>query len=450
MFGYEEEVQDLSVQIEYDALPSQAEFRDCDARFKGFSGPVGSGKSLAFCMEVIKLAYLNAGLPGVIAGPTYRLLADSTRHALLEILIAQDIPHYFQKADNDIHLLECGSQIRIRSLDDPLKLVGPNLAWFGVDELTYCKENSWERLEARLRHPQARALQGFAVWTPKGHDWVYRRFVDPKSRVQGYRCIQARPFENRFILEAVPDYYERLKYSYDETFYQQEALGQYVGTGTGLVYHEFDEDLDVRRCGFDPRRTLMWSLDFNVNPMTSVVCQRVPDNPDTLNVIAELYMRQSKTIPMCEAFDRLCKTSYLQYARPLEVQIYGDATGRNRDTAALSTDWELIWDFFKNKPEYRIVRRVKRQNPAVRARVATVNALFNNAAGQRRFTIDPSCKELIADLKTIQWEEDSNGQTIFELDGTDKMRTHISDALGYLVEVEFAIKRQSGEVSESL
>lgn len=42
----------------------------------------------------------------------------------------------------------------------------------GVDELTYTQEEAWLRLDGQLRDPKAKRLCGFAVWTPKGFDWV--------------------------------------------------------------------------------------------------------------------------------------------------------------------------------------------------------------------------------------------------------------------------------------
>jgi hypothetical protein len=111
----------------------------------------------------------------------------------------------------------------LRSMEEFDRLRGTNLAWFGLDELTYTREEAWTRLEARLRDPHAKELCGFAVWTPQGHDWVYRRFIEsPRS---GYDVIKAAPFENRYVLDVVPDYYERLKTSYDEHFYLQEVPG---------------------------------------------------------------------------------------------------------------------------------------------------------------------------------------------------------------------------------
>jgi len=61
----------LLIEIEYAPLPSQNRFHASTARFKGFSGPIGSGKSQALCQEAIRLSYLNPGRQGLIGAPTY-------------------------------------------------------------------------------------------------------------------------------------------------------------------------------------------------------------------------------------------------------------------------------------------------------------------------------------------------------------------------------------------
>ncbi len=87
-------------QIEYSALPSQARFHQSTARFKGFSGPIGSGKSQALCHEAIRLAYLNAGRLGLLGAPTYPMLRDATQTTLFEILERNRIPYEHNKAEN--------------------------------------------------------------------------------------------------------------------------------------------------------------------------------------------------------------------------------------------------------------------------------------------------------------------------------------------------------------
>ena len=59
--------------IAYTPLPSQRRFHASPARFKGFSGPIGSGKSQALCQEAIRLSYLNPGRQGLVGAPTYAL-----------------------------------------------------------------------------------------------------------------------------------------------------------------------------------------------------------------------------------------------------------------------------------------------------------------------------------------------------------------------------------------
>ncbi len=68
--------------ISYDPLPSQKKFHALENRFKGFSGPIGSGKSQALCQEAIRMSYMNPGRLGLLGAPTYPMLRDATQAAL--------------------------------------------------------------------------------------------------------------------------------------------------------------------------------------------------------------------------------------------------------------------------------------------------------------------------------------------------------------------------------
>src|ERR1039457_4874149 len=65
--------------IAYDPLPSQRKFHALENRFKGFSGPIGSGKSQALCQEAIRMSYVNPGRLGLLGAPTYPMLRDATQ-----------------------------------------------------------------------------------------------------------------------------------------------------------------------------------------------------------------------------------------------------------------------------------------------------------------------------------------------------------------------------------
>ncbi|MBS1873026.1 MAG: terminase family protein [Acidobacteria bacterium] len=406
----------VRIGIEYSPLPSQRRFHDSAARFKGFSGPIGCGKSQALCHEAIRMLFVNNGRLGLLGAPTYPMLRDATQRTLLELLEENRLEFDSNKAENFIVMKDTGSKLLFRSLDDFERLRGTNLAWFGVDELTYTPEQAWLRLEGRLRDPKANQLCGFGVWTPKGFDWVYDRFI--ANKVEGYEAIIAQPFENRHLLDKVPDFYDRLKYSYDERFYQQEVLGEYLNMTSGRVYYAFDRRKHVRDLEVDRSRPLLWALDFNVNPMCSLVAQKVGDS---VLVFDEIVLNRASTNDACKEFDRRFGP------HSAGVDVYGDASGARMQTAG-STDYEIISEFLRRNG-YQYTMQVPASNPAVRERIAVVNAALESVAGRARMFVSPKCRELIKDFEQVGYQEN----TAMIDKNSDPRRTHLSDAIGYLV-----------------
>ncbi len=434
--------------IVYDPFPSQEKFHSLESRFKGFSGPVGSGKSAALAQEAIRLAYINPGRLGLVGAPTYPMLRDVTQRALFEVLETNDIPYRFLKQENSMVLHDVGSQVIFRSLDHPERLVGTNLAWFGVDELTYSKEDAWRRLEARLRDPKAQHLCGFAVWTPKGFEWVYKRFISPDERVKGYDAVFAKPGENKHL---PPDFYDRLKHSYDERFYKQEVLGEYLNIFSGQVYYAFDRKVHCKPVEFDKRHPIFWAMDFNIDPMASVIGQMINGE---IRILEEQILWNSNTLASCEEFEEkalkyqklLTGDSY--GVHPLQITCYGDPAGEQRRSSADKTDWRIVKQWAsRNSDRFKVTFKVDSAHPTQKARVAAMNGMLRNHAGEHRMFVHPSCKELIKDLEEVAWKQGASTQIDKD---ADKKRTHASDALGYLVEKEFGLRVKGGERREYL
>lgn len=421
-------------EIAYRPLPSQAEFHGSAARFKGFSGPIGSGKSQALCQEAIRLSYLNPGRMGLMGAPTYPMLRDATQVALLEVLDGNEIPYDLNKSENSLLMKDTGSRILFRPVEEFERLRGTNLAWFGVDELTYTQEDSWLRLEGRLRDPMAGRLCGFGVWTPKGYDWVWRRFI--ADQVSGYHAVLAPAFENRHILAKVPDFYERLKHSYDEKFYDQEVRGAYLSMDGARVYTGFERVTHVRKLGVNRTLPLRWALDFNVDPMSSVVTQICGG---TVQVLDEIVIRRSTTKQACEEFLKRYPS------HEPGVMIYGDASGCTQHTTGAS-DFEMVREYFGVNSRMSATYRVPRANPLVRERINVMNRQFRNAAGAVGAYVDPRCTELIKDLEQVCFKADS--MTIDK--ERDRARTHLSDALGYLMFQECRVEPEMGERKRAL
>lgn len=432
--GRTERVNSIRRVIPYSPLPSQARFHRSAARFKGYSGSIGSGKSQALCQEAIKLSYLNAGRVGLIGAPTYPMLRDATLTALIEILDRSGLPYDLNKAENVITMRDTGSRILLRSVDEFERLRGTNLAWFGLDELSYTAEEAWLRLEGRLRDPKATRLCGFAVWTPKGHDWVYRRFL--ANPVEGYGVTIAKPFENKHILDTIPDFYERLKASYDENFFKQEVLGEYLSIDSGRVYSSFTREEHVGEARCEHNSPLLWALDFNVDPMCSVVVQK---QGTKFAVLDEIVLHRASTYQACEEF----WNRFRQH--PGGVVVYGDASGASLKTSG-TTDYQMIREFFARTPFRSVDYRVPRSNPAVRDRILMVNAKLRSASGELNVRISPKCKELITDFEEVVYK---SGSTVIDKE-RDPKRTHLSDALGYLIWQESHSQVQFGEQNRRL
>jgi hypothetical protein len=373
------------------------------------------------CQEAIRLSYLNPGRQGLIGAPTYPMLRDATLTSFLEVLNSNRIRHELNKSESVLLMKDTGSRIYFRAVDDFERLRGTNLAWFGLDELTYTAEEAWLRLEGRLRDPRATRLCGFAVWTPKGFDWVYRRFV--RDVVAGYDVVLAQPFENRHVLERIPDFYDRLKESYDAKFFEQEALGEYLNVQSGAVYGAFKRSRNVREVEADIRLPLYWALDFNVDPMSSIVAQK---SGEEIRVLDEVVLSRASTIQACEEF-------HARYPNhQAGIVVYGDASGQRLQTAG-TTDYQIIKEHFRRTAYRNLKFRVPPSNPSVRERVALVNAKLFSADEQVRLLVHPRCTGLVADLEEVTFKPDSG---IIDKE-KDSKRTHLSDALGYLIWQEF-------------
>ena len=192
-----------------------------------------------------------------------------------------------------------------------------------------------------------------------------------------------------------------------------------MSLNVGLVYHGFDRNVNVRETKMDPQASLLWALDFNVDPMSSVVAQK---KDGIVSVIGEIVLPQASTVDACEEF----QSRYPYHAAG--VVVFGDASGSARQTTGTS-DYSMIRDFFRRQGYTNLSFKVPLSNPSIRDRVALMNSQLRAADGESRLFIDSSCKELIQDFEEVAFKPDSS---VIDKE-RDSKRTHVSDALGYLI-----------------
>jgi hypothetical protein len=114
-------------------------------------------------------------------------------------------------------------------------------------------------------------------------------------------------------------------------------------------------------------------------------------------------------------------------------------------TTGLS-DYSMIQTYMAASENLKISYRFGSKNPPVRDRVGLVNAKLKSAAGEVNLLVHPKCRELVKDFEQVAYKE---GSGVVDKD-RDRERTHLSDALGYLVWDQFGPRKRFGEQKQSL
>lgn len=139
----------------YKPLPAQARFHASNATSKIMVGEFGSGRSTAVIQEAIRLSCTSPGSIGYLLGSTHN---GGLSQCLMSALDAAGIRYNYHSGDNQyVEILQAvrgglPSQIILRSGNsDPDHLRGPNIDWFGMDDMHYQNHEVWKMLEGRLR-----------------------------------------------------------------------------------------------------------------------------------------------------------------------------------------------------------------------------------------------------------------------------------------------------------
>ena len=402
------------------------------ARFRILVAGRRFGKTQLALIEML----IAAQTPGAViwyVAPSYR----QAKAIAWDRIKRLTCPYWAKKpSETDLKIwLIFGSVICLKGADRPDSLRGNGLNLVVTDEYASMRPKVWEEvLRPALSDRGGRAL---FISTPKGlnhfHDLVEFSKSDPESAVFHFTTADGGIVDQAELQSATRQL--------DSETYRQEFLAEFLNGGHETVYYAFNREKHCKPLKFENLYPLIWTLDFNVNPMCMLLVQRIGD---IVHVLDEIILHNTNTEAACVSLvDRITDLHKLipAYQRPLPLHIYGDASGNHRRTSASSTDWNIIRQFFaRYKGQIQHSVHTNNVNPAVRDRVNCVNSRLLNTEGDIRVFIDPRCQELIRDLEKVIWKLDPNGQIGTEIDKKDPNRTHASDALGYYIAQAFPLK----------
>jgi len=431
--------------------PCQWRIFSCDARFRILVAGRRFGKTFLALAELCHAARKPGSLVWYVA-PTYKQAKRIAWKALKDLTRP-----FWASAPNETELrieLTTGGTICLRGADNPDSLRGDGLDFLVMDEYASMPAEAWtEVLRPALTDKQGRAL---FIGTPQGYNHLYELYTGVQGRSDWVTFQFSTEEGGNVSLEELASAAQQL----DKRVYQQEFCASFESLTSGRAYYAFERAQDVDPVDYDPRYPLVWALDFNVDPGCSLLAQVIPcpykDQawrltlpipPDHVNVLDEIALRDSNTYEVCKEFARRTEDwiKHLPFGRPkLRVEVYGDAAGENRNASAPRTSWQIVRDFFADHHvDYDVIYSYASKNPPVRDRINCVNAMFCNARDQRSITVSPKCEQLIRDLEQVSWKHDANGNDTGDLDKSNPMRTHTSDALGYFVAEKFPMRPQS-------
>lgn len=433
-------------------------------RFVGLVGGYGSGKTRAFLYKAIQLASLNVGYTGLLCEPTNTMLYDVLIPEFEALLEENGIKYEYKQTPRPqfiLYFADGQSTIKLRSAENYGRLHGMNIAWFGVDEIDTAfnrkKEKiltMWRAIIARMR-AGGPCAQGFVCSTPEGFGFLYEFFVKEveEAELQGKtldRCmIKAKTVDNPHL---DPEYIESLMSQYPPNLLRAYLEGEFVNLNTATVYDAFDriannsavtlesfEDdmgmglympanipqtmnmdalhklhLQSQKLAAAKRTPIHIGMDFNVGKCAAVI--HVIDGIGPIAVDEINGMKNT---------DEMVKEIKNRYPGR-QVNVYPDSSGKSEKSNSSATDINILKGAGFNV-EY------PNKNPPVVDRINSMNAMFCNGNGDRRYRVNVAkCPVYTAALE--QQTYDNHGKPDKQHDSD-----HPNDAGGYFIWKKFPL-----------
>jgi len=400
--------------VEFDLSVPQYDFVTSEAKFPAFVGGVGSGKTFALAMRAIlkKAEYPMCNVAYYL--PTFdlvRTIAFPTFEKILEIMSAK---YRVIKSLTPMIEIENGGQIIMRTMENPYRIVGYEVADSFVDELDIMTvadaKEAWIKILARNRQvkPDGKANTVSVGTTPEGFKFVYEKWngTEAEENKDGYRMYRASSDSNS--INTGSDYVESLRANYPAAQVDAYINGEFVNMQSGAVYPDFDRELNGTFELMNDRDALHIGMDFNVTKMAAVIFVQRGDDPYAVDEITD-------------GFDTPAMIALIKRRYPGRmIFVYPDPHGKARksDNASVS-DISLL-----HAAGFNVL--VGHGNPAVKDRVLSMNIVINSPKGRRMKVNTQMCPAFTTALEQQAYDKNGDPDKKSGLD-------HCLDAAGYFM-----------------
>lgn len=402
-------------QYELKYYPKQGEFLFSEEHHAAFIGGIGSGKSIGGAQRALLASQGYIGkrklLPtpnlAMVTAPTYTMLRDSTLRTFMET--AGDAVRSYNK-NEWLATMANGSEVIFRSTEHPERLRGPSISWWWGDEASLYVPSVWLIMVGRLRQF---GKYGYAwiTTTPKGRNWVWKRFVENGAGNPDYRLVQATSADNPFLDQAIIDAWNT---EFVGDFARQELGGEFVGF-EGLIYSEFDRG-------------------------THIVTQRPQDFMQVVAGVDWGYTNPGVIVVFGVDGDGRMWGLHEEYRRQRRIEDWAAVAKELRDTFRIAR-------FFCDPSEPTYIRtlveagcKAEAADNRVTPGIQTVKQrLVRRGDGKPRLLFSPGFAQAAGEFEQYQWKPQRAGGFA---DEPVKANDHVMDAIRYAVMgVDAGLKR---------
>lgn len=376
----------------------------------------------------------NPDVLHLIGANTYSQLLDSTLRCLYSKLDwlryprkPERLPRIGSPFSIFIHNGEKWVEFLCRSMENFDVIAGTTLGSIWLDEVWGTQAWTYELANSRLSDKKSVHSQlVLTTTTDEPTHWMYTDII-AKENKEIMEIQYGTTYDNEINLS--DGYIESLKSVLDTRMFDRYVLSKWVSLATGKIFYNFSRVLHVRKCEYNRNLPLLFSCDFNVNPMCWSIWQQhgkelwcideimVSGKADTETTTRELLNRY----PDCQ-----------------EYHCYGDASGQSGTTKSRYTDYEIIQSLFKGK---NLLSHIPAGNPSVRDSANAVNARLLNTQGETNLYFDKDkCKDVYISTELVSYKAGTlEKDDSIDRDENSVAKTHFGDTVRYIVNQVFPI-----------
>lgn len=455
--------EDGEILLRYRPEPTAKLFHESDALFRGIRGPIGSGKTVACCWELFRMAVKQEPLNGVrrtrwgIVRQSYPELKSTTIKTWQDWFPPSICPITFDAPirgrmklpwhDGTVIDMEL-IFLALEREEDAKKLLSLELTGIYFNE---ARELPWRIIEAAMgrigRFPSKRdgghTRKAAIADTnpPDDAHWWFRQAEQDKP--DGFEFFNQPPAlikteggyignpnaENLGNLKDGIRYYLDQVAGKDEEWIKVYLMGEYgtIQTGKPVYGSSYVDSLHCSKLAFEPvaKWPLILSFDFGLTP-AAVFVQQTPMGQ--VRVIEEIVTEDCGIRQLCEDFvlPRL-KTRY----KGCNVVVTGDPAGKQR----AQTDERTAYDIIKQVLGDYVSSIEPCETNVMTDRLDAVKKLLNRLSGGKPvFQLSPECSTLrrgFLGAYKFRKVKVAGGSERYMESPEKNMASHVHDALQY-------------------